>query len=323
MLKNLEKNIPSFYKELGLDFTKKGFEKISDSIKKEKRFFTTAVRDKKGEKFFLKVRLQKNKEVIRDFKKEIAVYKLFEKHFKKKSATLPRIISLGKYRNLQWSLAGFIEGDLAGWADKDFGFKKKFLENSNPKDLAKEINRYRSIPFNEIKKLKLYHQGSWWYWQDFNFYLKNYLKRQSTIKRKEIEKSTKILKKRKELLEREAKFLCHGDLYPNNLIITPSNKIPILDWGRSNFNNPSFDIAFIYLNAWKNKKWQESFLNHCFTNQNNKEKFKELFQVSLISITIRLSARCYKYPKNKQAILALKNHIKKLRIALSNLDKIL
>ena len=323
MLKNLEKNIPPFYENLGLDFTKKDLEKINDSIEKKKRFLTTAVRNKKGEKFFLKVRLQKNKEVVRDFKKEIAVYKLFGEYFKKKCTAFPIIISSGKYRNLQWSLAGFIEGNLAGWADNDFGLSKKFLENSNPKDLAKEINRYQSIPFNKIKKLKLYHQGSWWYWQDFNFYLKNYLGKQSIIKQKEIEKSTKILKGKKELLESEAKFLCHGDLYPNNLMLTPSNKISILDWGRSNFNNPSFDIAFIYLSAWRNKKWQKSFLNHYFVNQSNKEKFKKLFQASLISLTIRLSAHCYKHPRSKQANLALKNHIKILEIALNNPDKIL
>jgi len=340
MLKNLREGIPSLFRKLNLTFAKHDSRKLDEYLERKERFFIAIIKTKGKKKLLLKVRLQKNKKVIKDFKGEIGLYQAFKKTFKdeKTGILFPEIISFGKYKNIQWYLKKYQEGELAGYADKDFGLKKEFLKNTSSEDLAEGINNYQKHFSKEAGKLNLYCQGSWWYWQDFNFYQKTFLKNflrsnlnQKLLCENDLEIIKKIIKKNKKLLDEEAKYLCHGDLYPNNILITPSKKISILDWGKSNLNNRSFDPAFIYLTAWRNKTWQKEFLDIYLKNRKNKEKFKKLFQVSLISLSVRLSGHCLCCLKNKtvkrknkkRVLPFLEIYIKNLKTAIYNLDSIL
>jgi tRNA A-37 threonylcarbamoyl transferase component Bud32 len=42
--------------------------------------------------------------------------------------------------------------------------------------------------------------------------------------------------------------VCHGDLYPSNIIITPEDEAYILDWSHATQGNASSDAAIAYLN---------------------------------------------------------------------------
>ncbi len=41
--------------------------------------------------------------------------------------------------------------------------------------------------------------------------------------------------------------VCHGDLYPSNVIITPDDKVYIVDWAHATQGNASADVARTYL----------------------------------------------------------------------------
>ncbi len=41
--------------------------------------------------------------------------------------------------------------------------------------------------------------------------------------------------------------VCHGDLYPSNVIITPDSKVYIVDWAHATQGNASADVARTYL----------------------------------------------------------------------------
>ncbi len=41
--------------------------------------------------------------------------------------------------------------------------------------------------------------------------------------------------------------VCHGDLYPSNVIITPDEKVYIIDWAHATQGNASADVARTYL----------------------------------------------------------------------------
>ena len=344
MAKDLKGDLYSLIKKLDLPFTKNALKEIDERYKKEEHFFTALIKVKKREKVFFKVRLHKTKDVFIDFKKEVALSQIFKKKFKnkRKKILFPEIISWGKDRNLLWYLKRYEEGTLGGLMGEDFGLKNKFLKSVSAKDLANGIKNYHSTPYKLVKKLNLYHQGGWWYWQDFNFYLKTFLRKfipsdfnKNLIEVKDLETIKKILKDNKELLDKTAYSLCHTDLYPNNVLLTPSKKIMILDWDMSAFNNPSFDVAFIYLNAWRNKNWQKLFLK-TYLRGINKNEFKKLFQLSLISLTVRFSGHCWRYLESrylndriikqnikKRAFLVLRKHLKVLKISIYNLNKIL
>ena len=65
------------------------------------------------------------------------------------------------------------------------------------------------------------------------------------------------------------KKVCHGDLNPSNIIITPDDKEYIIDWSHVTQGNASADAARTYLLFWLKKDIQgaEKYLNtFCKTN---------------------------------------------------------
>jgi tRNA A-37 threonylcarbamoyl transferase component Bud32 len=54
--------------------------------------------------------------------------------------------------------------------------------------------------------------------------------------------------------------VCHGDLYPSNIIITPDDEAYILDWAHATQGNASSDAAMAYLNFCINGREKEAKL---------------------------------------------------------------
>lgn len=315
MLKNLKKNILSLFKKLGLELSPRNLKKIEDSIKERKRFYTDSV----SNYLFLKIKLQEKRKVAKDLKREIEIYKTLASKFPEKSRFFSKLVSNGKYRNLFWMLEKLERGNLAGKMDKDFRFKKFFLKKVSASRLAKIILTYQKIR----PKIPLYLHGGWWYWQDFNYHKKTFLDNfiksaanRNWVSTKDATVAQKILSDNKKFLDQEAKYLSHGDLYPNNLLLGPKGKLVILDWGMINLNNKAFDVAFIYLLANRSPGWQKDFLN-CFLKPkvlktaDDKQKFQKLFRLSLISLSLRLAHQCYQGlgpgKKNEISLIFKKN----------------
>ncbi len=335
LLKGLKENVPILFKKLDLPFSQDNADKLNNLIRNNERFFNIIVRKEKND-LILKIRLQDDKEIARDLKREIKLSLFFKNNPSGNKISIPHIISFGKYRSLQWYLREYQPGTLTGQMQKDHGFRKEFMKKVDPIELADIIISYQAFGLEKIKELNLHRHGGWWYRQDFDFYKKNFLQyyvpsvlNKNLLTEDDVEKICELLSKNKKLLDNEAKYLCHGDLYPNNILITPENKISFLDWGICNLNNQSFDIAFIYFCAWKNEKWKKHFLDYCLKKQEDKKKFAKLFRISLISLSTRFACHFWNQinnegaqAANKEYLLILENNIKTLKTALINSNTI-
>lgn len=285
----------------------------------------------KGRKFILKIRLQDNKYVADDLTRETNLYKFLKQNISGHKILIPQIITSGKFIDLQWYLRQYQEGALAGIMDEDHGYKKEFLNNISPQKVSVAVTVYQSIPLRKLEKIKFRRQGAWWYKFDFDFYKKTFLNKflssklnKNLLCAKDVMLIDEIFRKNTKFLDREAKYLNHGDLYPNNILAVSSKNISLLDWGMSHLNNQAFDPAFIYLNAWRDEKWRNKFLNFHLKRQKNKEKFLKLFQLSLISLTVRFAGHCWRFlqdrsinQREKEKFFSiLSSHLKILRAAL-------
>lgn len=309
MLSGLEKNIPLLVKKFGGKIETKKFKKF---IKEERRFYYQEV----GKNFFLKVRIKEGIKNLKELKNEIKIYKTLNEKFSQKRF-FPKLISFGKYKNLDWILEEKEIGIFGGEMENDFRIKKEFLKNLIPQNLAKIVSLYQKIK----PKIPLYIHGGWWFGKDFDYHKKNFLEKfiksklnENLISKKEIFLAEKIIKENKRFLDSSAKVLCHGDLYPNNLIINKKRRLIILDWSLSTFNNLAFDVAFLYLMAQANTFWQKEFLKGYLNLIENKKDFNKLFRIDLISLANRFAAQCYylklKEKFDKKVFLIFKNYIK-------------
>jgi serine/threonine protein kinase len=319
MLKNIKQNIFSLFKKLRLKLETENLKKVENSIVVKKKFYTDLVNDN----LFLKIKLQKRKEVKRDLKREIESYKILKKKFPEKLRFFPKLISEGKHKNLYWMLEKAERGRLGGIMGEDFGMKEGFLLEISPSYLARLIFLYQNLK----PKFPLYKHGGWWYWQDFNGYRVKFLKEfinsklnKNLLTLKDINLAQEILRKNKNFLDKTGHYLSHGDLYPNNFILNEKGKLIILDWGLANLNNSAFDVAFVYLLAHRLPKWQEKFLQAFLKHVKEKDKFKKLFRLALISLTIRFAAHCCFNLKVKKEVFSIfKRHIKVFKKVITEL----
>jgi serine/threonine protein kinase len=319
MLKNVKQNIFSLFKKLRLKLETENLKKVENSIVVKKRFYTDLVNNN----LFLKIKLQKRKEVKRDLEREIESYKILKKKFPEKLRFFPKLISEGKHKNLYWMLEKAERGKLGGIMGEDFGMKKSFLLKISPSYLASLIFLYQNLK----PKFPLYKQGGWWYWQDFNGYRVKFLNEfinskfnQNLLKTEDIFLAQKILSENKKYLDQSTRYLSHGDLYPNNFILNEEGKLIILDWGLANFNNSAFDVAFVYLLSHRLPTWQRNFLNAYLLNIKEKDKFKKLFNLALISLTVRFAAHCYFNLRTKKEVSSIfKKHLKIFKKAIAEL----
>jgi serine/threonine protein kinase len=310
MLKNIEENISSLFEYLNLKLTKKNLENLKKVIEEEKRFYSDLVSDD----LFLKVKLSEREKVTRDIQREMGIYKTFKKRFQNFERFFPFLISAGKHKNLYWMLEKAERGKLGGIMDEDFGMKEGFFLKISPRYLAHLIFLYQNLK----PKLPLYIHGGWWYWQDFNHYRVKFLNEfinsklnKNLLNLKDINLAQGILKKNKNFLDKTVHYLSHGDLYPNNFIFNQEGKLIILDWGLANFNNFAFDVAFIYLLAHRSPNWQRDFYNAYLQRVKEKDKFKKLFNLALISLTVRFASHCYfNLEKRKEVFSVFKKHLK-------------
>lgn len=306
------------YKKLDLPFLSSDAKKLQEHLKKNERFFRAVTR-KKGKRLILKIRLRNDLEVARDLQREIKILHFLGNNQQHNKMPVPRIISHGKFKGLEWYLREYQTGNLAGHMDENHGFQKKFLEIISPGTLSDLVHKYQLTYEKKVGKFKINRHGGWWYNQDFNFYKNNFLKiflrdklNDGILNQSDINKAGALFKKNKNLLDRGAKYLCHGDLYPNNILLTPDNKVSILDWGLGHLNNQYFDAVFIYLNAWRDEKWRVMFIKKFMSRRKISGGPDALFQIAVISLAIRFSGHCWKFLNDKKVSRTQKRMLRKL-----------
>ena len=91
-----------------------------------------------------------------------------------------------------------------------------------------------------------------------------------------------------------SKNICHGDFYPDNIIVTNNNEYYILDWAHVTFGNPLSDVANTYLKFILDDKedMANTYFNMYIEKQNiDKEQFN-------IWVPIVACAVLYRYKNN-------------------------
>jgi thiamine kinase-like enzyme len=311
LLKEVDKKIFELFKELKIEPIQKEniLKKINQGLR---RFYTPVCKDEEGKKILLKIRVLKSRLVSKQLKGEVKVLHFLKRISKKFNLNFlfPSILKVGRFQNLNFCLKNFEEGKLAGQVLRDFGYKKFFLKDVSPDKMAKAISSLQKIPDTYFKNLKLYKRGGLSYLKNFIYYKKTFFKfflksqfNQEIIKKNEIEKAEEILKKNKKFLDEMAKFPTHGDLYPNNILVTKDKKLFILDWESFHLDNQFFDPCFVWLWAHKNEKWQKKFFNLII--KNSPEGFEKLFPSVVISLTIRSIEPCWYVLKQMKKIYPL------------------
>ncbi|MEK7166935.1 MAG: phosphotransferase [Patescibacteria group bacterium] len=281
-----KQKITETLKQLKLSILDKNFT-VEKNIQNTKRFFMPICADKQGKKYFFKARFQNTDELFLALKKEIEFNKNISPIISSKNPHFitPGIIKSGRDKQgYIWFYRECYEENFAGFMDVDSGMTKEFLDKCSPQDFALKLFSLQKNTFKIKKTMQLHSHNYHWYKADFDYYFYTEIL-QKEIPR-ELKKIKQLFEKNKILLNRNANWLTHGDLYPNNILIS-NNQLVIIDWELVHLNNQAFDLIFIWMNAFRNPKWQQDFLKTYFQKIKNKINFQKLFRIVGLTLCLR------------------------------------
>ncbi len=158
---------------------------------------------------------------------------------------------------------GFVEGEMSGDTDSQFGFNPKNLEKIDPKILAQGLYELQNLSGSGIfvnSGLEV-RKSSWF---------QNNLKETEKAVGSEFEASfpynvDQFMRKYGRMVDLNSKYLVNGDLHPQNIFVNclleGEGKIfMISDWDLLHFNNPAYDLADLYIWSWKNPAWRDKLI---------------------------------------------------------------
>lgn len=158
----------------------------------------------------------------------------------------------------------FIAGETSGDLETSFGFTEKALTKIKPEVLSTLILELRYISSAAyFKSGNLEIRNSAWY-------IKAVAEMKETIEKEYdsfyFESIVNFFRKHGRVVDEGASCLVNGDMMPwniyiNCLLIGEGKDFVIADWNGLHFNNPGFDLAGIYVFAWRNSAWRELFLS--------------------------------------------------------------
>lgn len=303
-LKNIEKNINKKIAELELIPSYK-----FDPERFKERFYTALCLNKKtGKKVIFKMRIEDYPQTRDFFRKEIRINQLFANLYKgKKDLSVPRFLKGDWKKTPEWMLYDYIEGETAG----DFynGFGKRALAKFSAADFVNALGSAHKLSFLAKKKniIKLEKKGYRWHKQEFNKYK---ARLNPFFSEKEIEKADEILDSNRKLLDEKCEIITHGDLHPGNIIITPRNKIALLDWFYVHLNNIAYDLAYVYLDIIDKKARKKLLSEFIKRLVKDKEEFSALFQASILKIaTQKINVLFDSFQSKKETKIEYRRHL--------------
>lgn len=198
---------------------------------------------------------------------------------------------------------------------------ERVKKNLSDRDILKIVKAIIDVNGLSIKKLDFLSKFNTEKYS--NFCGKEGYKFRESIDIKDLEK---FVNDNRELLRRENKYFCHGDLSIGNMIFL-KDKVKVIDLESVNINNFAFDIAFFITRMWQNKKYRkkviETYLR--FLPDSKKKTFKILFRINSAFIAYQaLGTNPIEYTaaKNKERNLyfekILKNSLKGFEFLLDN-----
>ncbi|MBI3957080.1 MAG: phosphotransferase [Candidatus Kerfeldbacteria bacterium] len=240
----------------------------SDTIEKwirdERRYYMPPMVNASGTMVFFKGSLQAASELLPSLENEIQLHDAFRRL---RSAPhqvfrVPTLLHSGKERrDLLWYTREYFHGRFAGTMDVDLGYRTDFLRTVTPERFVRSLAKLRRLTPALVRAVDPPVHGSYWYGLDFAFY--NRFFRSRLVYRRLVGNALPVLSdllaRHKNDLNHAARLASHGDLYPNNLMVTSHGALGVFDWELLNLNNPAFDLSFALLLAWRNSRWQRRF----------------------------------------------------------------
>ncbi len=172
---------------------------------------------------------------------------------------MPFIKQTGKFH-----YRGFVEGEMAGDTDNQFGFNPKSLDKIDPQILARGLYELQNLSTSDI------FEGQGLEVRKSNWYLNNLKETEKAISSEfgssYLYNIDQFMRKYGRMIDSSSKYLVNGDLHPQNIFINclleGEGKIFIIsDWDLLHFNNPGYDLSDLYIWSWKNQIWREKLIS--------------------------------------------------------------
>ncbi|MBL7159269.1 phosphotransferase [Candidatus Microgenomates bacterium] len=216
------------------------------------RAYLGQVQDKKGNSFFLKVRVQDFESQKKYFRKSHFLGKILNKnpHFSFNKKT-PRLLSSKFGSNIDYLLYEYVKGDNLGTRRFYDVIRLRMTEIDGVLYILKAL---LEIPIKAFPKA--YDKGGTSFlkakFQDCAALgVDKFLEKAEFIKLKKIS--------RLPLFDKYTRFFCHGDFKPNNFIRTQKG-IFVVDFETSLISNQFFDFFSIWAYAIRKPRWRKTLM---------------------------------------------------------------
>lgn len=269
--------------------------------KKKSRVFMTPVRTGRGQVVWFKSSLQDWAWVRQTLREEIRVHRALADYdaAHRPSFDSPAFIAGHDDRHgLVWFLRKYFQALPAGNMNDEFGFSDQFFRRVTPAMMARVLRDVRTMtPFIRRRLSPPTHQLAW-YMADWQYYQKTFWRPLLAHRfnpgweKKDVDSLEGWLLDQRAILVRHATTFTHGDLYPNNIMVSPATQRPVVlfDWELSHFNLPTFDATMVYLQAWRRPQWQANFAERIIDDLGATPLAKRWWAITRLSLATRLSA---------------------------------
>ena len=286
LIPNIDEKITNKLKELKLtpSITPK---KFIEETNGNKHRYSSLCKNQNGDFLIFYARLHNNEDAKRKVRKEL----LFSKNLENDSFrnNLP-------FKDL---LPRYYKGEI----EKDFEWFEREYIKENPLGVNEKLNEKLNERIIKNLSLSVFEISKTDILLFNNIPLKKFIPRNYNLADREIEKAVDGLDKEnnlarrikeflienQSLLERENRYLSHGDFNLGNIIETKEKKLKLIDWESMGINNFSYDIGYLFMHLWEATKNQRKYLIETFLSFLPKEKqdiFKKLFQATIIYLAI-------------------------------------
>ena len=262
----------------------------------------------KGKKLIFYARLHNNPDAKRKMMTEVLLAKNTE--MLNKLSYFPKYYQSKIAKSFEWFSREYIKENPLGNNEK----LSRKLNDKQAKILAKALWQISQLSPNLLNHPCLKKSSP-------NEYLKAKQALKECLNKKIIDKElykkgNVLFKENKELIKKEHKYICHGDINLGNLIFQKNN-LKIIDWESMHINNFAFDIGYLFTHLWQAPRSFRKVLMRDYLTYLPKKKtqnFKSLFR--LVILYLCLGGIFYKPKKIKN-----KRQLKKRRRFFKNLLK--
>lgn len=275
----------------------------AQAIKDRARFYMGPMVKRRGQIVWFKTSLQDMVWLRRGLREEMRVQKAFADYERahRPHFDSPSWLAGGDdHHGGLWLMRKYWQDTYAGDMDTTFGLTNAFLNRVPAKAMAAVLADVRSMSGFMTKRLTLDRHRLDWYLLDFHYYRRHFFplwlphKLNPGWKIADVQRLEKTLRDHHTFFNRQAKTFTHGDMYPNNIMVRGGQRpVVLFDWELSHLNLPTFDAVMIYLQAWRQPRWQQAFRDATLRLLGADEGAKTAWRLAMISLATRLTAFCF------------------------------